>query len=354
MAMRRREVRGRERGPIRQPMTGRRWVAGIVLAFLPVALVPAVVAAAQGSSPAAEAPVAPASTLPFLGGFITESRVLYPLRLGDWQAQDEHRYDDPAYGVSVRYRDEKHPQRWLDVYFWPAGKLPPEALRAVIDGTARELAGMAGRPDYYDDIRVGAPEALELQHGDAAKAAGKAATPAWLLPLQSTRQGQQYLSELGLFVRDMYFVKLRYSAPAADVSAAALRGESTALLQALERQVGIINTGACWGLLPMVDKAAPDARAPGALMNSAVEGRVTAVAFADRVEARDPADASARLLQVMASLQTGRLADPSCVAPERINPQVEEGQREIRMEYRVPTAAPEAGPRLRVPLRRTG
>ena len=85
-----------------------------------------------------------------------------------------------------------------------------------------------------------------------------------------------------------------------------------------------------------------------------LEGRVTAVAFADRVEARDPADESARLLQVMASLQTGRLADPSCVAPERINPPVEEGQREIRMEYRVPTAAPEAGPRLRVPLRRTG
>lgn len=335
-------------------MTARRWALGIALSGM---LAPALPSAVAGASAADETPVAQAAealTLPFLGGFITESRVLYPLQLGGWQAQGEHRYDDPAYGVSVRYRDEKRPQRWLDVYFWPAGKLPPDALRAAIDGTARELAGMAGRQDYYDRIRVGAPEALELQRDDGANTEGKATVPAWLLPLQSTKQGQESLSQLGLFVRDMYFVKLRYTAPEADASAAALREESVALLQALQRQVEIVNTGACWGLLPVVAKAVPDAQAAGALMNSAVEGRVTAVAFADRVEARDPADESARLLQVMASLQTGRLADPSCVAPERINPQVEEGRREIRMEYRVPTAAPEAGPRLRVPLRRTG
>lgn len=330
--------------PVLPPMTAKRWAVGIVLSGMFASVV---VSAVPGPSAAAEAS---ASMLPFLGGFITESRVLYPLQLEGWQAQGEHRHDDPAYGVSVRYRDPERPQRWLDVYFWPAGKLPPDALRAAIDGTARELAGMAGRQDYYDQIRVGTPEALELQRGDA----GNTTVPAWLLSLQSTKQGQESLSELGLFVRDMYFVKLRYTAPEPDASAAALREESAALLLALERQVEIINTGACWGLLPVVAKAAPDARAPGALMNSAVEGRVTAVAFADRVEARDPADESARLLQVMASLQTGRLADPSCVAPERINPQVEPGQREIRMEYRVPTAAPEAGPRLRVPLRRTG
>ena len=43
-----------------------------------------------------------------------------------------------------------------------------------------------------------------------------------------------------------------------------------------------------------------------------------------------------------------------CVPPERIEPQVGDGQREIRLEYRRPSASPEPRRRLRGPVRRTG
>lgn len=356
MTMRTGEGAGEGQERMRMPGLRRRRPArmpALVLAcagLLPAVAVQAAAAEAADAEVAAAA-AEPAAPMPFLGGFITESRVLYPLRLGPWQAQGEHRYEDPAYGVSVRYLDAARAEQWLDVYFWPAGKLPPEALRGAMDGTVSELRELAGRPDYYDAIEVGEPEALELAPGEGEE---QASLPAYLLPLRSLRQGTAYLSSFGLLVEGMYFVKLRYSAPAQDTTAAAVRAESVELLQALARQVRVTSTGACWGLLPAVVRAEPDAQAPDALMSSAVEGRVAAVAFADRVEARDPGDAAARLLQVAASLQVGRLADPSCVPPERIEPQVGDGQREIRLEYRRPSASPEPRRRLRVPVRRTG
>ena len=39
---------------------------------------------------------------PFLGGFLKETRILYPLRHDGWEAQGEHLYDVQALGASVR------------------------------------------------------------------------------------------------------------------------------------------------------------------------------------------------------------------------------------------------------------
>lgn len=284
---------------------------------------------------------AAAAERPFLGGFITESHVLYPLRVGDWEAQGEHRYEDPAYGVSVRYRDGRLADRWLDLYFYPAGKLDDARLREVVEDARREMLALAGRADAYEAVEAGAPEHFELRTGEDGR---QPALPVYLVPLRMTAKGRSYTSVLALLVQDMYFVKLRYSAPAEEAGARQMRAQARDFLQALVRRSRTVSTGACWDPLPVVVRDALDAHAEGALMNSTLDGRVIAVAFADRVEVREGDSLAGELMRRLASLHTGRIADPSCVAPEDVNVQVGEGMREIRMEYRAPPPADAIAP----------
>ena len=72
----------------------------------------------------------------FLGGVVAESRILYPLQVGSWMAESEHRYPDQRLGVSVRYVDNLK-QRWIDLYFYPAG--PQVAQMLAADGVAGPL-----------------------------------------------------------------------------------------------------------------------------------------------------------------------------------------------------------------------
>ena len=39
---------------------------------------------------------------PLLGGFLQQSRILYPLQVGEWNATAEHLYEDQQHGVSIR------------------------------------------------------------------------------------------------------------------------------------------------------------------------------------------------------------------------------------------------------------
>jgi hypothetical protein len=74
------------------------------------------------ASPAAQAAIADSPApedvrTPFLGGFLKETRVLYPLRIGDWEAQGEHLYEQQELGASVRYVHQGDKDRWIDLYF---------------------------------------------------------------------------------------------------------------------------------------------------------------------------------------------------------------------------------------------
>lgn len=51
-------------------------------------------AAAEGEATASSQARA---SLPFLGGFLRETRILYPLGFDAWSARDEHRFDDPLH-----------------------------------------------------------------------------------------------------------------------------------------------------------------------------------------------------------------------------------------------------------------
>lgn len=82
-----------------------------------------------------------AAESPFLGGFLQESRVVYPLQLGQWQAGAEQRYTEQEEGASINYRDPAQPGALLSVYFYPAGQLAPGQLQQVarqtLDGHRR-------------------------------------------------------------------------------------------------------------------------------------------------------------------------------------------------------------------------
>ena len=81
----------------------------------------------------------------FLGGVVAESRILYPLQVGSWMAESEHRYPDQRLGVSVRYVDNLK-QRWIDLYFYPAGPQVAQMLAAV-SASERESIGLAARAE---------------------------------------------------------------------------------------------------------------------------------------------------------------------------------------------------------------
>lgn len=108
---------------------------------------------------------------PFLGGFIRESRIVYPLAVGSWRARGEKRHDAQAAGVSVRFAREGVEHRWIDVFFYPVGVLSPEQLRAFPEGEvaalaeARRSAGVTADLGDLSRFRVKAGKALNPWRG---------------------------------------------------------------------------------------------------------------------------------------------------------------------------------------------
>jgi len=300
---------------------------------------------ALGAETPADAPAAEEAPAPFLGGFLTETRILYPLRVGDWQARDEHRYEQAELGVSVRYQHGEARDRWIDVYFYPAGVVAPDRVRRETEGTLEGIRSHAG----YAQVEAEPPAAFEVAVGDGE---GRRVYEGRSLGMRLQRDGRTYGSAMTLLAKDLYFIKGRYSAEGADVEPGALQAQLQDFTADLVRASRFYSTGACWMPPPIVRTAAPDAQAEGALMHTAVDGQVRAVAFADRVEAVDPDAPEATVMQMMSMTPSGRWIE-GCHPPEDMTPAVPPDLREIRFEYRLPPARSDGTtPRLRG--RRTG
>ncbi len=89
--------------------------------------------------PANEASCTKGEETPFLGGYLRESHVVYPLGIGAWKMVGERRYDEPEAGASVRYQREGDTSGWIDVFFDPVGAICPEQVAQV---AASERAGL--------------------------------------------------------------------------------------------------------------------------------------------------------------------------------------------------------------------
>jgi len=249
-------------------------------------------ASAEDASPA-KGDQPESAPLPFLGGFLTETRILYPLRVDTWESRNEHRYEQAEYGASVRYKDTAHEERWLDVYFYPVGLVPPENARSEMESTLRNIASLAGTQDAYERVGLGATHAFRIpvdpnNAGSSLKA--------YSGELAFTGKGQEYSSAIVVLVKDMYYIKGRLSLPADSLSPQATRELLETFIAGLVRQSFLISTGRCWG-----------AQTDGA-----------------------PASI------------------PGCAAPEQMTPNVPAEQRELRFEYPPPSDRNDGStPRLR-------
>jgi hypothetical protein len=195
---------------------------------------------AQGGSAKRDARSKP---VPFLGGFLTETRILYPLRVDHWESQREHRYDDAEYGASVRYQDSADDERWLDVYFYPIGLVPPASARSEMEGVMRAIAGSAGQPDSYQRVALGDTHAFKIRL-DPADA--DSAITAYSGALDFTSKEGHYSSAIVVLVKDLYYIKARMSLPAKRMPPQAVRDQLEAFMATLVQQSTLISTGACW------------------------------------------------------------------------------------------------------------
>lgn len=327
---------------------------GARLAVMCACLLPWPAMAAAGGpeeAPSAEAVAAPEEEeeavdgAPFLGGFIAETRILYPLSLGDWQAQGEHRYEQPELGVSVRYRHARRQDRWIDVYFYPAGVIPPERLAQEVDVTLHGIRGHGG----YAQVEIGPVREYALRTG---KGESRTEWPARSVSMSLQREGQGYSSAMVLLVKDLYFVKGRSSAQVDALKPARVQSLLEDFMAQLVAGTSLMSTGGCWMPPPIVAATSLDDKAEGALMNMRRDGELRVVAFADRIEAKEPDAPEAQVMQFMSMTASGRWI-PGCNPPEDMTPDVPPGQREIRFEYRLPPERTDGNaPRLRG--RRTG
>ncbi|UNK56624.1 hypothetical protein MNQ95_10705 [Pseudoxanthomonas daejeonensis] len=311
-------------------------LAGAGLALGPVA------AAAQSQDTQLTVVETP-SQVEFLGGVLAESRVLYPLQVGSWVAESEHRYPEQRLGVSVRYIDNGK-QRWIDLYFYPAGLQSVQSL-ALVAGSERDgiadAARQAGR-----EVALGMLEPIELARGGVEGHGVDAAAPAagmqqaWKLGL--AYPDERVASAMLLFAHDLYLVKARASAPLSSP----IEDELVRFMQVVAAQLRIVNTGRCWlaARTDIVD-ALPASGHDRVRASYRDPGRdVAAVVVDDRVLV---ARGEAARAQALAKELTGTLY-PGCVAPEAIEPEVPPSMREMRIEYRAPNAVegPSRGPRI--------
>ena len=272
--------------------------------------------------------------------------MLYPLRVGTWVAESEHRFPEQRLGVSVRFIDNRK-QRWIDLYFYPAGV---EAARSAAMLAADERDGIADAARQAGrDATLGELEAFRLRgRAGAGAQATRVEIPAWRLGLAYPDEGMA--SAMLLFVQDLYVVKARASAAQ---PAEAVQEELQVFMESVAAQLRIVSTGACW-LPARTDIAAtlPAADDAGVLASYRDPGRdVAAVVLGDRVLV---ARAEAERAPELATQLAGALY-PGCVAPEVIEPEVPPPLREIRIEYRRsdPGDGPVRGPRIgrpRAPL----
>lgn len=317
----------------------RRWMTlGLSLGLLAMSAAHAEEPAAQGTEQA-----------PFLGGFITESRVLYPLKVQGWEARDEHRYEEAGLGVSVKYVDPAHEQRWLDIYFYPAGVLSDEQVSESFAATLRGIEAAA--QDRYSRFTIGKRGTFEIARGQTSESPR---ITGHSVQMDVSLDQRELSSAMAMLLTDLYFVKGRLTVAADGATPAQVRAQLESLMSELVRRSEFRSTGACWAPPPVRANPRLDAKAKGALASYQVDGQLAAVSFDDRVEALDPDSDSARLAQRLLMAMTDSQV-PGCEPPDSMTPTVPAGMRELRFEYPPPNENTDGTtPRLRSARRGIG
>ena len=275
---------------------------------------------------------------PFLGGFLKETRILYPLQLGPWKAVGEHLYEQQELGVSVRYAHGDDVDRWIDLYFYPAGVLSDTQFEQAAQIEREQILQIQGQPGGYGAIDMGALQrfsfAVPGEGRDQPRSQG------YVVDMSYAREGETRNSVMTLLLDRLYFVKGRFSIAGNRMSRRRARKLLEDFIGELSSRLEIVSSGQCWMPLPVEKLEAAAAEPEAELSSSSGAGPQTEWLLADRVLARDPESPGAKALMVLGMAAQGRLF-PGCGSAEPINPVVPEGMREIRLEFRAPL---ESGP----------
>lgn len=284
---------------------------------------------AMAQAPATPATESAQTESPFLGGFLKETRVIYPLRIGDWQAQGEHLYEQQELGASVRYMHNLQKDRWMDLYFYPAGILSNEQLVEAMESTLEGMRLSAG----YSAADIDPVKPVVFTQGSGAQ---KQKITAYTTSMRLVREGQTYHSAMVMLVSDLYFIKGRFSVEEKSLSRRGTQKQLEKFMAAVARESTLHSTGDCWSPPPLVEKAVLTEGAPGQLASTSKDGTLSAVAYADRIEVLDAKSSEAAVMQFLSLPIIGRLV-PGCGPAEDMNPEVPKGMREIRLEFGVPS-----------------
>jgi hypothetical protein len=265
---------------------------------------------------------------PFLGGFLKETRVIYPLRIDEWQAQGEHLYEQQELGASVRYRHGREKDRWMDLYFYPAGVLQQAQLAEAMESTLEGIRLSSGYSAA--DIAKATPVAFTTETGGQ-----KRKLTAYSASMRLVRDGKAYHSAMVMLVSDLYFIKGRFSVGEKSLSRRGTQKQLEKFMAAVVRESTLRSTGDCWMPPPIVEKATLIKDAPGQLAATDKDGVLSAVAYADRIEALNAKSSEAIVMQFLSMPLSGRLV-PGCGPAEDMNPEVPKDMREIRLEFGAP------------------
>ncbi|WP_421568827.1 hypothetical protein [Stenotrophomonas sp. PD6] len=227
--------------------------------------------------------IKPDEGAPFLGGFLQESHVVYPLNVGSWSMQAEQRYDEPEWGASVRYQRKGDTTGWIDAYFYPVGVLSTEEIEQMAaserknlsDTWVKEISGAPMTPLTTFVIPIEGAVVPAEQHPRAKEINAQA------LDFTYVRNDTTYSSAMVFMVDRLYAIKFRYSAEVKTLTRDQLRRDVESFARQLVPQLDISSTGKCGAPAMFVD---------------------------------------------------GKRAD-GCAGEEAIQPVVSEGQRELRFEY---------------------
>lgn len=211
--------------------------------------------------------------------FVQTSYLIAPRQVGDFvlEASSYDPQRKPS-GAGFRYTDAAHPQVRIDVYVYPAGRLQAseameagmQAFRADIDQAraAGTLAAFEIHADEVFDLRADIDQVVDVAdaHPDdpyaaavleavaavshpAGRRLGMTITPASLnAPMYSAGY---------LFYRQLYYFKLRASAPRDRIEAGAFRTLADQAARTLVPAIEAAHVGTCASATIVLD---PDAR----------------------------------------------------------------------------------------------
>ncbi len=289
---------------------------------------------------------------PFLGGFLNETRIVYPLKLGAWQAQGEHLFDVPEMGVSVRYQNDKFADRWIDVYFYAAGQLPADAFERAARKTASEIETVSLQASGRSGFEMGPLNAFTIVIDKDSEIEELKSVPARSVALSFRKEDVAFSSSMAMAVHDLYFIKVRYSVEEHASTRGVARKQVEDFLGDIVRSTKIVSTGDCWMPLP-ITKIEPGSQPPKDAQGVVkLKDKQEAHVYQDHIAAYDPDSPIAKIAMMMIMRENGQFFW-GCDSPDRMNQEIGKDMREIRLEYRVPSED-SADPSRSLPLKRSG